>query len=213
LGFGVNVVVRTVADEADLAPLLEPAAVAVDAVFFAAALSAAFFAADVAGALLFAGAAFLVAGPDLFAAWGVFLAAAGFFAVADAAFLAGDDAFLAVTGGFVVVAAFFTTGTAFFFERVERFVADAATFAEVDLFPVFAETPEVGRVARTCLAWMPLLAGAIIPSFRPHGAGPVPDDLPQGAGDDTGPRGHGQYHDHPAVRGFRRAESDGVGRP
>jgi hypothetical protein len=94
--------------------------------------------------------------------------------LADAAavFLGPGAAFFAgAAGRFVVVAASFTTGTAFFV-GVGRFVAVAPTLAEELLFPAFlldlAGAAEVVRDAGTRLAWVPLLAGVIVPSFGPR---------------------------------------------
>jgi hypothetical protein len=125
-----------------------------DTVFFAVA-GAVFFA--VAGAVFFAvaGAAFFaVAGTAFFA-----VAGTAFFAVVDTAFLAGDLVGLAV---------FFTRGIAFFLGGVGRFVAVAATFAACFLFPPRDEVVDAARDPGTVLTWVPLLAGAIVPSFGPR---------------------------------------------
>jgi hypothetical protein len=133
----------------------------------------------------------LVLGAVFFAVAGAFLAAGDFLADAAAVFFGAAAAFFAgAAGRLVVVAAFFTTGTAFFFVGVGRFVAVAPTLAEELLFPAFlldlAGAAEIVRDAGTRLAWVPLLAGVIVPSFGPRGVTPSPDDLAQGAGDDTG---------------------------
>jgi hypothetical protein len=138
---------------------------AAEAGFLAGAFSGAAFLA--AGATFLAGAAFLAAGAAFLDAGAALVDEAADFFAGDVAFLAAGAAFFTGDVAFLVaVAAFFTTGAAFFLVRAGRLFAVATTRAAFDLFP--EREDEVARDAGGRLAWEPLLAGVIVPSFGPR---------------------------------------------
>jgi hypothetical protein len=139
-------------------------------------LATGFLAGADAGAVFFAGAAFLAAGAAFRAAGALLAVEVGFLDVDRVGFLAVDVAFLAaVDVVFLVAVAAFFTGAAFFFVRTGRFVVVAPTLVWADLFPDCDFRAEAAvRGADTLLTWVPLLAGVIVPSFGPGDVAPFP---------------------------------------
>jgi hypothetical protein len=178
---GVNVVVAAAAP----APL--PAVVVRVAAggFLAAGFWAGFLAgADAAGAAFLAGAFLAVAGAALRGGDVLLADDADLLVVVELTFFAPEVGFLAAGAAFLVaVAAFFTTGAAFFFVWTERFVAVAPTLVRADLFPEDDVRPAAAvRGADTLLAWVPLLAGVIVPSSGPRDGPRSCSDLALGSG-------------------------------
>jgi len=140
--------------------------------------------AEAAGAAFFAGAFLVAAGVALRGGDVLFTDAVELLVDGELAFLAAEPGFLAAGAAFLVaVAAFFTTGAAFFLVTTGRFVAVPPTLFRADLFPDDDVRPAAAvRGADTLFAWVPLLAGVIVPSFGPRDGPRSRCDLALGSG-------------------------------